>query len=387
MRSAAGLRSSSNFKYICRRSLFRSAMPPVNLIRWLHRLFFLDAPMGTGKTHCVREYLRANSWLSVLSITFRQSLARYLSSEFGLSCYLDNGFWAPDATAQRTRCVICLDSIGKLRPEAEPYDLIIIDECVFVQYHFLAGTITDRLPDVMRTFDRLLQDSGRVIYMQHRIPENYGHGRGQPWSRSAESKCGLHPMKVLTSRSSGGRTLTAYLASWYIWHFDRHAGRSTMPTVVFTTMAHHAGLLLSLLRKIATEHFGEEAASRIKGIWAGIQDDAWIRQFLAHPNTAVDQVDVLISTSVLQAGHSLDRYFRVSFDFLFRGVLSFREELQFTSRLRYIGRDDMAEYKFCWIPAGGAGARRAGQRRLKLDIEQTWPEGAARWGGRLHEHD
>ncbi|KAK9344180.1 hypothetical protein V1522DRAFT_411052 [Lipomyces starkeyi] len=39
----------------------------------------------------------------------------------------------------------------------------------------------------------------------------------------------------------------------------------------------------------------------------------------------------------------------------------------------------MAEYKFCWIPAGGADARRAGQRRLKLDIEQTWDhEGAGR---------
>ncbi|KAK9313174.1 hypothetical protein V1524DRAFT_437044 [Lipomyces starkeyi] len=48
----------------------------------------------------------------------------------------------------------------------------------------------------------------------------------------------------------------------------------------------------------------------------------------------------------------------------------------------------MAEYKFCWIPAGGADARRAGQRRLKLDIEQTWDhEGAGRCyvGGRLHE--
>ncbi|KAK9311929.1 hypothetical protein V1522DRAFT_424676 [Lipomyces starkeyi] len=112
-----------------------------------------------------------------------------------------------------------------------------------------------------------------------------------------------------------------------------------------------------------------------------LTEEEWIRQFLAHPNTAVDQVDVLVTTRVLQAGHSLDRYFRVSFDFLFRGVLSFREELQFTSRLRYIGRDDMAEYKFCWIPAGGADAIRAGQRRLELDIEQTWdPEGSARWG-------
>ncbi|KAK9359034.1 hypothetical protein V1504DRAFT_435218 [Lipomyces starkeyi] len=123
-----------------------------------------------------------------------------------------------------------------------------------------------------------------------------------------------------------------------------------MPTVVFTTRALHAGLLLSFLRKIATERFGEEAASRIKGIWAGVQDDALVTPW--------------IGTSACPSG-----------------VLSFREERQFPSRLRYTGRDDMAEYKFCCIPAGGADARRAGQRRLKLDILQTWdPEGAARWG-------
>ncbi|KAK9385231.1 hypothetical protein V1515DRAFT_588496 [Lipomyces mesembrius] len=166
----------------------------------------------------------------------------------------------------------------------------------------------------------------------------------------------LHPMKVLTSRGSGGRTLTAYLSSWYLRNFDRESDRLTMPTVVFTTRAHHADVFLSFLRKIARERFGEDAASRIRGFWAGIQDDPWIKRFLAHPK-AVDDVDVLITTSVLQAGHSLDRYFRVSFDFLFRGVLTFREELQFTSRLRYIGRDDMPEYKFSWIPSGGAEAR------------------------------
>ncbi|KAK9483392.1 hypothetical protein V1527DRAFT_271475 [Lipomyces starkeyi] len=112
----------------------------------------------------------------------------------------------------------------------------------------------------------------------------YGHGRGEPWTRSAEIvPVVLHSMKVLTSRSSGEWTLTPYLASWYIRHFDPQTGRSTMPTVVFTYRAPHAGLLLSFLRKIATKRFGDEAASRIKGIWAGVQDDAWIRRFLSHP--------------------------------------------------------------------------------------------------------
>ncbi|KAK9329608.1 hypothetical protein V1520DRAFT_378929 [Lipomyces starkeyi] len=178
-----------------------------------YRLFLLDA-LGRGKTHCVRGYLRANPRLSISSITFRQSLARYLSSELGLACYLDNGFWAPEARV-RSRCVVCRDSIVKLRSEAEAYDLIVIDECVFVKYHFLAGTITNSLPDVMRTFQRLLQDSGRVICMQHRIPETtiafYMRGididaeSAGTIRRKINAPVVLPQMKVLTSRSSGGR--------------------------------------------------------------------------------------------------------------------------------------------------------------------------------------
>ncbi|KAK9385142.1 hypothetical protein V1515DRAFT_623635 [Lipomyces mesembrius] len=134
---------------------------------------FLDSPMGTGKNHAIREYLREIPGLSVLSITFRQSLARYLARELGLECYLDNGFWREDSKDRRRRCVMCLDSVYKLGSvvDMEPYDLVVIDECVFVEYHFLADTITNRLPEILRTFQGLLHDARRVICMQHLIPD------------------------------------------------------------------------------------------------------------------------------------------------------------------------------------------------------------------------
>ncbi|KAI9326676.1 hypothetical protein BD770DRAFT_301384, partial [Pilaira anomala] len=53
----------------------------------------------------------------------------------------------------------------------------------------------------------------------------------------------------------------------------------------------------------------------------------------------------LIVTNVLQAGHSLDCHFTTSYDILFNNVLSFREELQFISRLRYLDRTDVCEFK------------------------------------------
>ncbi|KAK9388137.1 hypothetical protein V1515DRAFT_635337 [Lipomyces mesembrius] len=236
------------------------------------------------------------------------------------------------------------------------------DECVSVPYHFLAGTITTTLPD-------------------HRIPETsiafymdcVGLTAGDPSivKRKVNSPVVLHPMHVLTSQN-GCRTLMAHLLSCYVEWFNTAEKRIDMPIVVFTTRASHAALLISMLRKEAKDRFGDETMGRIKGVWAGVQDNDWVKEFLVFTNSKVEEVDVLITTSVLHAGHSLDRHFKISFDFLFEEVLSFREELQFTSRLRYIGRNDMAEYKFGWIPSGSAHSRRASQRRIPLDLEQAW---------------
>ncbi|KAK9487378.1 hypothetical protein V1527DRAFT_450196 [Lipomyces starkeyi] len=71
-------------------------------------------------------------------------------------------------------------------------------------------------------------------------------------------------------------------ACWYVRHFDRPTCWSS------TTRAHHLSLFLSILRKVAGECCGEDAARRIKGIGADFQDDAWIRRFLVQPNATTD---------------------------------------------------------------------------------------------------
>ncbi|KAK9386184.1 hypothetical protein V1515DRAFT_519316, partial [Lipomyces mesembrius] len=114
-----------------------------------YRLDLLNAHMGTGKTHAVREHL-----------------------------------------------------------DTEKYDLVIIDECVFVQYHFLGGTITTTLPDILRTFQKILRESPKVIALQHRIPEttiafymdcmSLPAGSAAIIRRRVSSPVVLHPMQVRT---------------------------------------------------------------------------------------------------------------------------------------------------------------------------------------------
>lgn len=54
------------------------------------RVVFLDAPMGAGKTYVADEYIKSlPSAASVLSVTFRISLAQYLAARLNLNSYLD----------------------------------------------------------------------------------------------------------------------------------------------------------------------------------------------------------------------------------------------------------------------------------------------------------
>ncbi|KAK9260046.1 hypothetical protein V1519DRAFT_462226 [Lipomyces tetrasporus] len=177
--------------------------------------------------------------------------------------------------------------------------------------------------------------------MQHRIPDSaisfYMDCMALAWGvdpvirRKVLSPVVLHLMKVVTSYS-GSNLLACALVSTYVQNFDNVQGRSTMPIVVFTTRADHAAQVLSILRNVAKDRFGAHAESRVKAVWAGIQGDEWVREFLARPNAKVDEVDVLVTTSVLQAGQP-------------------RPE------------------------------SRRGQRRTRFDIESAWDVGAgAAWG-------
>lgn len=350
------------------------------------KLLFLDAPMGTGKTHAMKEFINNPNHLSkkVLVITFRISLAQYLAKQFQLLSYQCEGFFDinPDS-AKYLRCVICLDSIWRLPPTIK-YDFVVLDECTFIMYHFLAGTIRTRMDDTVKTFKRILKEAGLVVCMQHRIPDSsisfymnccqiaYEDRKEKVWRRKYVCPVILKPLRSVSSSLK----LLCLVFEHYVSYFDQLDRRSSQPCVVFTTRADHAFMVYSLLIKEAEMRYGEDAKARIKGIWGDVQTDAWNAKFLAEPNVHCIDVDVLVLTSVLQAGHSLEKHFTVSFDFLFLGVLTFREELQFISRLRCLGRSDMTEYKYAWVQNGSPNHKNASFHNIKAclsegDMEET----------------
>ncbi|KAI3654257.1 hypothetical protein MP228_000976 [Amoeboaphelidium protococcarum] len=78
-----------------------------------------------------------------------------------------------------------------------------------------------------------------------------------------------------------------------------------------------------------------------------------------------------IGVQVLQAGHSLDCHFCRYYDLLCLNILTFREELQFNQHLRYLGRDNMADYKYAWIESGKTNARTASESKIKQSIARV----------------
>lgn len=107
--------------------------------------------------------------------------------------------------------------------------------------------------------------------------------------------------------------------------------------------------LYQLFLDLVKELFPEQVASRIKGVWAQVQNTEWNSNFLRDPNAYSIDCDVLIVTNILQASHNLYCHFTTSYDILFNNVLSFREELQFISRLRYLDRTGVCQFKYAWI--------------------------------------
>lgn len=324
------------------------------------KIFVLDAPMGSGKTFIADDYVRNQPDQSILVITFRISLARYLATRFGMKCYLETDAFDDD---NDRRIVVCLDSIWKIQRSA--YDLVILDEATFIRHHFVSGTIKEKISCVIRKFTMLLQSACRIIIMQHRVTDacidffcslSGCDPDSDVTKRKFDRPVPLLPVKVTNDLPS----LVGSIIKRYLDNFDVDDQLSKSPMVIFCTRADYAMFLMWLLRDIAKVRFGDEACNRIRGIWSTVQDEPWNKEFLDSPNKIAHECDVVIVTTVLQAGHSFDRWFKISYDILFVGVVSFREELQLISRLRILDRKaELSPFKYAYIEKGRANCKLA----------------------------
>ena len=106
------------------------------------------------------------------------------------------------------------------------------------------------------------------------------------------------------------------------------------PFFVFCTSKAYAEALYESLRHFATKYGADP--NRIKLFTRDTKTlGGWHAKFQSDANKFAYQADVIIATSVIGAGFSIDKHFESFVAFLQRNILTHVAETQFTARVRY----------------------------------------------------
>jgi hypothetical protein len=323
----------------------------------------VDAPTGSGKTELLASFCRSNPDISVLSITFRRSLSTMLSKRLGLNDYQSCNFESDPV--KRRRLSICLDSVPRL-PINECYDVVIIDEAGQVRYHFIGDTIAPKLDIVYRIIERILTNTKTTILVQFELLQTdlefwasfagidvADRAACRRWVIESETFC--PPMRYSESLEE----VVYCLKKHYLDNWDAAAGYNRSPIVAFCNRVNTVKALLSYFQKEIAPN--EQAASRIRGVWAAVQSGAWQSRYLADPNALASDCDILFLTPILQSGASLDCWFKMSFSFFFIGM-THRNQFQMQSRLR--SRVDLDIPRYAFLQNGVCGRQIADTRAI-----------------------
>ncbi|MBG6223362.1 hypothetical protein IWX79_004330 [Janthinobacterium sp. CAN_S1] len=120
------------------------------------KVLFVKSPKGTGKTQWLVAYLNSLPvpW-RILQLGHRRSLERMLAHALRLDCYLD-------VRSPTDRYAVSMDSLDLILAQHR-YDVLVIDEVEQVLRHFLADTTERKRNLIFKILVRLLRQATQVI--------------------------------------------------------------------------------------------------------------------------------------------------------------------------------------------------------------------------------
>lgn len=120
------------------------------------KVLFVKSPKGTGKTQWLVDYLKSlpRAWRT-LQLGHRRSLERMLARALSLDCYLD-------VRSPTDRYAVSMDSLDLIQ-EHHYYDVLVVDEIEQVLRHFLADTTERKRNLIFKILVRLLRHAKQVI--------------------------------------------------------------------------------------------------------------------------------------------------------------------------------------------------------------------------------
>jgi hypothetical protein len=315
----------------------------------------IAAPMGSGKTQQVCKLLNTLDGrhgplnYSVIVISFRILLSIQQAKRFGIHCYTDLN--TTDLKQNPKQLTICVNSLGKLGDNAQ-YDYVILDECGLIRRHFLGRTMGSRAEELYGRLKDLQKGAKNVIMLQDGITRNdiqfYTEAEGIECDNRimVSGHCFLKPIKIHPlSYTNDHLVALGNLVVCYKKAFEPESAELELdngsrfakclhPFMVFCSNVGMARTILAILRK-AAEEIGADP-DRIQGVWAAIKIvSPFAQDFAEDPNETGKRCDVVICSSVIGAGFSVEKHFQSFHAFLYTGVLNLDEEKQLIQRLRY----------------------------------------------------
>jgi hypothetical protein len=308
----------------------------------------IEAPMGSGKTYQLETLLLSlderftNDGYSVLVISFRRLLSQQQAKRLGITCYLDL-----DREQMREgprQLTLCLNSVALLPPRVS-YDYVIFDECGLIRRHFLGTTMTNCTREAYQRLVSLQQKAKNVILLQDGITleDVQFFAEADEWDCESRDKVSaycfakpveIHPIVYTNDHEAAiGNMLTKYRGS-----FQRNKDgvvECCDPFMVFCSNASMCESLVRALKLVAIEVEGADP-DRVQGVWASMRlVNPFFKRFAGDPNKSAKDADVVVCSSTIGAGFSVNTHFTRFFAFLYTNILNFDEEKQFIQRLRF----------------------------------------------------
>lgn len=286
------------------------------------QLIFVKSPKGTGKTQWLKYYLRRGKFpskRSVLVIVHRQSLAHTLSSELDSVCYLDD-------KKANWRYVVSLDSIGQA---AGQYDVVVIDEVEQVLRHIIGETTEENRGAILSKFISLIRGAKQLILCDADLTFELT----TTLIRAMRANKPKDKAIAIVNSWKSDRQIKVYEDKWHLIAelvvAISEGKKVYIPVGKLDNLAVPLEKLMEFVRKPNDEKV------KVLALTGNTSKEESAQAFFRDPNGEAKKYDVLIATSTLSTGVSIDcEHFDAVFGIFDSTPYTFQDCDQAISRVR-----------------------------------------------------
>jgi len=286
-------------------------------------IIFIKSPKGTGKTKFLTRHLKSiPKHYRILSLVHRRSLAKALSNELSLDCYLD-------VSELQDGYVISVDSLKNINTERDkPYDVLVLDEIEQMFRHLLSSTTKLYRGQIFRVLVWLIRGAKQIIcsdadltgdltvHLISKLRSNFEQDKIVSIINDWKTNRGI---EVYENKS---HLITELMVAAY------EGKRLYIPVGELAL----ANTLKSLLASI-TDFSGNPISVLV--LTGETSDEAIVKKFFSNPNQEATGYQILIANSVLSTGVSIDvKWFDAVYGIFDRSVYTYQDCDQAISRVR-----------------------------------------------------